>query len=169
VDARLAPSIPGGEALARSARVFAWIAKSLEGACARSGLSLPKYRVLFLVQVSPFRAAEVANLARVGPSTLTVLAESLERDGYLERVPSRSDRRGVRLRITDAGVEAVQRTERSLVQELQGLCELFGNFGEVESFAAVYDRIVERAQRDGLFVALGLEHCSTPVPEDTVE
>jgi DNA-binding MarR family transcriptional regulator len=148
------------EQLIKSARVLAWITKSLERACARSGVSLAKYRVLVVVERCALRAAEVAALARVGAPTLTALAESLERAGLLERVPSHSDRRGVRLRITASGVEAVRRTESALAEELRTLTDLFGEKDAVVSVAAAHDRTEERVRRVGPFAALGLEPCA---------
>jgi DNA-binding MarR family transcriptional regulator len=148
------------EQLVKSARVLAWITKSLERACARSSVSLAKYRVLVVVERCALRSAEVACLARVGAPTLTALAESLVQAGLVERVRSRSDRRGVRLRITPAGVEAVRRTEAALALELRKLTDVFGEKDAVASVAAAHDRTEERAQRVGPFAALGLEPCA---------
>jgi DNA-binding MarR family transcriptional regulator len=144
------------EQLVKSARVLAWITKSLERACTRSGVSLAKYRVLVVIERCALRSAEVASLARVGAPTLTALAESLVRAGLVERVPSRSDRRGVRLRITAAGLDAVRRTEAALASELRRLTEVFGEKDAVASVAAAHDRMEERSARVGPFAALGL-------------
>jgi DNA-binding MarR family transcriptional regulator len=151
------PSPAFDEQLIKSARVLAWITKSLERACARSGVSLAKYRVLVVAERCALRSAEVASLARVAAPTLTALAESLERTGLLERVPSHSDRRGVRLRVTSAGVEALRRTESALADELRKLTDLFGEKDAVVSVAAAHDRTEERVRRVGPFAALGLE------------
>lgn len=151
------------EQLVKSARVLAWITKSLERACARSGVSLAKYRVLVVVERCALRSAEVASLARVGAPTLTALAESLVRAGLLERVPSRSDRRGVRLRITPAGAEAVGRTDAALASELRRLTDIFGEKDAVVSVAAAHDRMAGRVEHVGPYAALGLEPC--PVSE----
>jgi DNA-binding MarR family transcriptional regulator len=147
------------EQLVKSARVLAWITKSLERACARSGVSLAKYRVLVVVERCALRSAEVASLSRVGAPTLTALAESLVRAGLVERVRSRSDRRGVRLRITAAGVEAVRRTDAALASELRRLTDIFGEKDAVVSVAAAHDRMEARVQCVGPFEALGLEPC----------
>jgi|GEM_PF-5910737 len=145
--------------LVKSARVLAWITKSLERACVHSGLSLAKYRVLVVTERCALRSAEVACLARVSAPTLTALAEALERDGLVERVPSHSDRRGVRLRITTGGVAALRRTESALAAELRKLTEIFGEVGAVASVAAAHDRTEERVRRVGPFAALGLGRC----------
>jgi DNA-binding MarR family transcriptional regulator len=160
IEHAMAQSRAFEEQLVKSARVLAWITKSLERACARSGVSLAKYRVLVVVERCALRSAEVACLARVGAPTLTALAESLVRAGLVERVPSRSDRRGVRLRITPAGVEAVRRTDHALAEELRKLTEVFGETDAVVSVAAAHDRTEERVQRVGPFAALGLEPCA---------
>jgi DNA-binding MarR family transcriptional regulator len=144
------------EQLIKSARVLAWITKSLERACSRAGLSLAKYRVLVVIERCAMRSAEVATLARVGAPALTALAESLARGGMLERVPSSSDRRGVRLRITGSGLDAVRRTDAALAEELRKLTDVFGEKDAVVAVAAAHDRTAERARHVGPFVALGL-------------
>jgi DNA-binding MarR family transcriptional regulator len=157
------------EQLVKSARILAWITKSLERACARSGLSLAKYRVLVVIERCPLRSAEVASLARVRPPALTALVESLARGALVDRLPARSDRRGVRLQITAAGTEALERTEAALSLELRKLTDVFGDRDAVASVAAAYDRTQERARRVGPYVALGLEPCPVSESDDEAD
>ena len=137
---------PADEHLAKSARLLAWTTRSLERACTSSGLTLAKYRVLFLLDEGTLRSAELAILARIGPPTVTSLTESLERTGFVARVPSRADRRAVRFRITEAGAAALAHTERTLARELERLLGLLTDGYSMEGVAAIYDRVAERCR-----------------------
>lgn len=132
--------------LAKSARLLAWTSRSLERACAGTGLTLAKYRVLFLLDEGSLRSAELAILARVGAPTVTSLTEALERAGLVERFASRTDRRGVRIRITKAGCAALERTEHALASEIDRLLELFSEGYAMDGVAALYERVAERCR-----------------------
>jgi DNA-binding MarR family transcriptional regulator len=95
-------------------RLLARLARVAEQACQQTGISLPQYRLLLSLAAQPMRAGELA--ARVGVSrpTLTSLMDGLERNGYLQRKPVPSDRRGVRLEPTRQGLLALERAERAL-------------------------------------------------------
>ena len=137
---------PRHQHLAKSARLLAWTSRSLERACARTGLTLAKYRVLFLLDEGSLRSTELAILARVGAPTVTSLTESLTRAGLIERLASRADRRGVRLRITAAGCTALERTERALASELERLLDLLSDGYAMDGVAAIYERVAERCR-----------------------
>jgi DNA-binding MarR family transcriptional regulator len=132
--------------LAKSARLLAWTSRSLERACARTGLTLAKYRVLFLLDEGSLRSAELAILARIGAPTVTSLTEALERAGLVERLASRTDRRGVRVRITAAGCAALERTEHALVSEIDRLLDLLSDGYAMDGVAAIYERVAERCR-----------------------
>jgi DNA-binding MarR family transcriptional regulator len=137
---------PRHQHLAKSARLLAWTSRSLERACARTGLTLAKYRVLFLLDEGTLRSAELAILARVGAPTVTSLTESLARAGLVERRAARADRRGVRFRITAAGRAALERTERELASELERLLDLLSDGYAMDGVAALYERVAERCR-----------------------
>jgi DNA-binding MarR family transcriptional regulator len=132
--------------LAKSARLLAWTSRSLERACARTGLTLAKYRVLFLLDEGSLRSAELGILARIGAPTVTSLTEALERAGLVERRASRTDRRAVRLRITAAGCAALERTEHALAAEIDRLLGLLSDGYAMDGVAAIYDRVAERCR-----------------------
>ncbi len=56
-----------------------------------------------LMSEDGLKASEVADKAWSSPGTLTSVVNTLVRDGFVERKPDDSDRRVVRLYITDAG------------------------------------------------------------------
>jgi DNA-binding MarR family transcriptional regulator len=67
-------------------------------------LSLAGLGVLrILVSQDGLKASEVADRAWSSPGTLTSVVNTLVRDGFVERRPDESDRRVVRLYITDQG------------------------------------------------------------------
>ncbi|HEY8933466.1 MAG TPA: MarR family transcriptional regulator [Rariglobus sp.] len=53
----------------------------------------------------PTTPAELADLASVSRATITGLLDSLERDGYVRRLPDPSDRRQMSVKLTPAGAD----------------------------------------------------------------
>ncbi|GAA2820001.1 MarR family transcriptional regulator [Saccharopolyspora taberi] len=62
---------------------------------------------------------EVAQHCWVRPATLTPVVDGLEADGLLSRRRDASDRRAVRLHITDAGREALRQAWRGISSEFR--------------------------------------------------
>jgi len=102
-------------------RLLARLARVAEQACQRTGISLPQYRLLVSITGRPQRASELAASVGVSRPTLTSLVDGLEEAGYLRRVPVMSDRRGIQLVVTDAGLAAVARAEQALTRRLREL------------------------------------------------
>ncbi len=100
-------------------RALALASRGLERAGGDLGLS--QYRVLLLVASSPDRASRLAERAQVSRPSLTGVLDGLEAMGYLHRVVVAGDRRGVSLELTDAGREALNAAERSMVDWLAGV------------------------------------------------
>ncbi len=99
-------------------RLLARLARVAEQACQATGISLPQYRLLVSASGGPQRASELA--ARVGVSrpTLTSLVDGLEQAALLRRVPVPTDRRGIQLVPTDAGLEAIERADAALTRRM---------------------------------------------------
>jgi DNA-binding MarR family transcriptional regulator len=141
--------------LVKAVRLLAWLTKSFEAACPKSGISLAKYRVLLLVSAEPVRVTELASHARVSLPTLSGLVTSLERQGLLERTALRTDRRGVVLRLTPAGLEARTRAEEILAKQLLAIVENDGDESlrtAVGALANALDRSIERGLASGRVV-----------------
>ncbi|HJO22213.1 MAG: MarR family transcriptional regulator [Myxococcota bacterium] len=102
-------------------RLLAKLARIAEQACQATGISLPQYRLLAEVAGSPSRASALATRLAVSRPTLTSLVDGLETAGLLQRVPVPTDRRGIELRATDAGIAAVARAEAVLAERMMGL------------------------------------------------
>ena len=102
-------------------RTLARLARVAEQACQSTGISLPQYRLLVAVSGCSQRASELAERVGVSRPTLTSLVDGLERNQLLLRKRVASDRRGIQLEPTAAGLEAVSRAEFALTDRLGGL------------------------------------------------
>ncbi|MFI6520809.1 MarR family winged helix-turn-helix transcriptional regulator [Spirillospora sp. NPDC050679] len=69
------------------------------------------------------RPGELARQLMVTPATVTTVADTLERNGHVERRRDTDDRRVVRLHITPKGVDLVDRTAARMLPHLR---ELYG-------------------------------------------
>jgi DNA-binding MarR family transcriptional regulator len=97
--------------------------REFERACRDEGISIPQYRLLLFLRHGPKRAGELAARAAIQRPTLTSLVDGLEKDGRLRRVQVEADRRGIRLELTDTGMQHMQRVEGQLAELLERLCE----------------------------------------------
>ena len=102
-------------------RLVARLTRVAEQACLSTGISLPQYRLLASVTDGPHRASALAERVGVSRPTLTSLVDGLETAGLLRRVPVPTDRRGVDLEATEAGLAAVERADQILIERLFGL------------------------------------------------
>jgi DNA-binding MarR family transcriptional regulator len=104
-------------------RLLARLARVAEQTCRSTGISLPQYRLLVSVSGSAQRASEPAASVGVSRPTLTSLVDGLEQAGMLRRVPVPTDRRGIRLELTEEGRLATARAERALTARLLDLVD----------------------------------------------
>lgn len=104
-------------------RLLARLARVAEQTCQSTGVSLPQYRLLVSVSGRPQRASELAASVGVSRPTLTSLVDGLEQAGLLRRVPVPTDRRGIRLELTEEGRLATARAERALTARLFALID----------------------------------------------
>jgi DNA-binding MarR family transcriptional regulator len=82
---------------------------------AESGLSLDRAAVAILRHIAesePLRPGVLAARLSVEASHVTRQLRQLERTGYVTRVPDPDDRRAQRVRLTEAGLGAVDRMRR---------------------------------------------------------
>lgn len=88
------------------------VSVAMEEALAPHGVSLGEYELLSMVAESPgqrMRMAALADLVVQSRSRVSHTASRLERRGWVQRLPSVRDRRGVVLTLTDEGRAVVQR------------------------------------------------------------
>jgi DNA-binding MarR family transcriptional regulator len=100
-------------------RVLARLSRVLEAA--EAGISVPQYRMLSALSDGGHRSARRAEGLATRKPTATALADGLIAAGYAEREGEDGDRRIVRLRITDAGREALQRADSAYLAKLRPL------------------------------------------------
>ena len=129
-------------------RLLARLARVAEQTCQKTGISLPQYRLLVSASQGSQRASELAAAVGVSRPTLTSLVDGLEDAGLVKRVPVATDRRGIRLELTDAGREATERADRALSERLRGLVN-----GEAAAIAPITEglvsSIIEALDREG--------------------
>ncbi len=94
-------------------RVITLIRRSFDRAMTEQGASLAQTKILMCIkaQLGTARAADIAEIMNLAPRTVTEALDGLEREGLIQRVPDRDDRRVKRLAITAAGEAAVAVTE----------------------------------------------------------
>jgi DNA-binding MarR family transcriptional regulator len=72
------------------------------------------------------KVSEISNLLRVAPPTITQMLNNLENGGYVERTMDKTDRRAVRVSLTDKGREVVLKAKEAFHSSLNGLIEFLG-------------------------------------------
>lgn len=109
------------------------LARVLVGLTARTlasfdvDLTLPQYRTLVvLAGHGPRRAVDLAADLGVHPSTVTRTCDRLVRRGLVRRHRETSDRRSVRLSLTEAGKALIGDVMRRRAAELRRLARPFG-------------------------------------------
>jgi DNA-binding MarR family transcriptional regulator len=106
------------QALMLASRAFVGLAaRSL--AAVDGDVTLPQFRTLVVLAVrGPQRSIDIAEELRVNPSTGTRMCDRLIRKGLVRRVRSTTDRRVVRLRLTQTGHDLVEEVIRRRREEL---------------------------------------------------
>ena len=99
--------------------------ESLDASFSDPAHSLARLGILYHLQDGPRALSELAQLMSCGRSNLTAMTDKLEKQGWVERVPSQKDRRRVLARITDegrrscdAGIAELRAWEARLVEKL---------------------------------------------------
>jgi DNA-binding MarR family transcriptional regulator len=100
-------------------RVLARLSRVLESADA--GLTVPQYRMLSALSEGGQRSARLAERLAVRKPTVTALADGLIAAGYVARESEEGDRRIVRLSLTGAGQDALERAEAAYLARLEPL------------------------------------------------
>ncbi|MEU2427634.1 MarR family transcriptional regulator [Streptomyces sp. NPDC007851] len=97
-------------------------ARQHERLMALAGVPLDRAAVALLRQVAdsePLRPGELAQRLGVEASHVTRTVQQLQKSGHVTRVPDPDDRRAQRIRLTDAGREAVDRVRDAGARGMQ--------------------------------------------------
>jgi DNA-binding MarR family transcriptional regulator len=96
-----------------------------------AGVSPQQYRMLKLIGAGGERSARLAEKLAVARPTLTATADSLVAAGLAGREAEPGDRRVVRLRLTEAGQQAVERADTAYSEWFGSLLEHTGRGAEI--------------------------------------
>lgn len=86
-----------------------------------SDLTLPQFRVLYMLASRPSRITDLAQALGMAPANASSMVERLVRKGLVVRDPHPSDRRAALANLTDRGrdvVEGMVRSESSVINKV---------------------------------------------------
>jgi DNA-binding MarR family transcriptional regulator len=109
-----------------------------------AGMTPQQYRMLKLVGAGGERSAKLAERLAVAKPTLTSTADGLVAAGLLSRETETTDRRVVRLRLTEAGRAAVNRAGAAYTEWLGELLKTAGDEDELLRDFALIDRAIDQ-------------------------
>jgi DNA-binding MarR family transcriptional regulator len=112
-----------------------------------AGVSPQQYRMLKLIGAGGERSARLAEKLAVARPTLTATADSLVGTGLACREAEPGDRRVVRLRLTEAGQEAVERADAAYSDWFGGLLDHTGRGDEIISDLLLLDDAMTERRR----------------------
>lgn len=116
------PDAADGMAMVTSVvRVQQLLMERIDAVLRPLGLSFARYELLMLLSFSSSGAmpmTRVGSLLQVHPTSVTSAVDRLEKQGYVARTRSETDRRVVLASITDAGREVVGRATAGLNQQV---------------------------------------------------
>jgi len=87
-----------------------------------AGLSWPEYEVLFRLNIAagrPLQMNQIAAQLLVGPSSITRIADRLDRDGLITRETPSDNRRVVRALLTDRGRQVLAHADQAFLTALE--------------------------------------------------
>lgn len=110
-----------------------------------AGVPLDRAAVALLRQIAdcePQRPGELANRLGVEASHVTRTVQQLERSGHVVRIPDPDDRRAQRIRLTDAGRDAIARIREAGARGMQ-LALSGWSAEELHQLATLFHRMVD--------------------------
>lgn len=107
-----------GRAAAHAGRTAAWLAKQVELGLSEVDLSLPQYRILWLLDSGPSGSSSLAERLAVRPPSVTSVVDGLVARGLVERSHPEGDRRQVSHVLTEAGRSALGGADRAVDHRL---------------------------------------------------
>jgi DNA-binding MarR family transcriptional regulator len=109
-------------------------------------LALTDYEILVMLSEAEghqLRMSELANLVIVSRSRLTYRVDRLCKRDLIERVGFADDRRGVLARLTDAGMELLERTAPHHVETVNQMIFDHIDEAELETFRSILQRMAD--------------------------
>ena len=103
------------------ARAIVVLFRDFERVARAAEITVPQYRFLLFLKRGPKRAGDLALQAAVGKPTASALIADMEKRGLITRETDPDDARGIRLRLTEAGLARHAAFERALAAHLLDL------------------------------------------------
>jgi DNA-binding MarR family transcriptional regulator len=136
--------------------------------CVDAGLTPSQYRIMKLAAAGGERSTRLAQRLAVAKPTLTAIADGLVAAGYASRTAEPGDRRVVRLSLTPAGREALDRADAAYTAWLGRLLDATGEPAAVLSalgqLAEAHRAAHNGAKHPGDGKEQGHEHAAAPQP-----
>ena len=107
-------------------------------------VTLPQSGILFLLEQNDGRSmTELAQPLGIDNSTITGLIDRLEKAGFVQRRPNNTDRRMLRIHITEKGREEAGKA-RPVIQKINEEIKAGFTPTEIETFKNVLNSLVDR-------------------------
>ena len=104
----------------RMVRVLHGVYNRLQRALLKAGVTAPQFEVISLVvRMNDAKLKEIGQRLLITGGNLTGIMDRLEKTGLILRVRDTDDRRIIKARLTQKGLEAFQRADRLYKQELR--------------------------------------------------
>ena len=117
------------------------LSESAEQALAEHDLKLWEYDVLSALrrQGKPYElaASELARASMLTSGTITTRIDGLEQRGLVGRIPDPDDRRSVRVRLTQTGIEAIDQAIRTRIAKAEAQLQALSNRERLHVSAAL--------------------------------
>ncbi len=86
------------------ARAYSSFDKKSSESIKEFGLTQPQFAVIEVIgHLGPLKIGEICDKMLVTGGNMTLVLDNIEKLGYVERVPSRDDRRAINIQLTPAG------------------------------------------------------------------
>ncbi|MEW2401134.1 MarR family transcriptional regulator [Streptomyces sp. NPDC046862] len=118
---------------------------------ALAGVPLDRAAVALLRQMAdsePLRPGELANRLGVEASHVTRQVQQLQKSGHVDRIPDPDDRRAQRIKLTQAGQDAVDRIREAGARGMQLALDDWSP-EELRQLASLFHRMVDDFLRHG--------------------
>lgn len=112
---------------AHAGRTAAWLSKQVELGLDEVGLTLPQYRILWLLDAGPSISSTLAGRLAVRPPTVTAVVDGLAGRGLVERRHSERDRRQVAHILTERGRRVLRQADEAVEQRLAAIAGCLPN------------------------------------------
>lgn len=104
------------------ARAYASFSKKSNDSIKSFGLTQPQFAVIeVLGHLGPLKVGEICNKMLVSGGNMTLVLDNIEKLGYLERVPSKEDRRAILVQLTAKGHEIFDETFKTHAEHITRL------------------------------------------------